>query len=483
QGLILFTGSSSIRTWTSLEKDMAGYTVLNRGFGGSQISDVLHYFDRIVTPYKPSKIAFYCGENDLHKGKSVETVVNDFKTFARRVHEMNPETPIYFISVKPSPKRWASNPQYVEANRHIRSFCETDARLVYLDMASAMLGEDGKPLPDIWKDDQLHLNAKGYEIWTPILRKAFEASDPYRLSKDAVPVFQSVSLNLNPDEDEYDGHVSIDIEAKKAVSKIRFHAEEMDWLEVEILHGKQFRKVPHREEPPGFITVTPKFGLRAGRHTMKVRFKKRYNRKGAGIYKTVSDGQGYLFTQMEPESGRLAFPCFDEPEFKIPWELRIEFPAHYQAYANTPVEREHRVETETKNHRSILFSRTPPMPSYLLALAVGPFETRAVHGLSVPSRIICPKHQLALTEMSDGMTKPLLDYLETYFESPYPYRKLDQIAVPEFNAGAMENVGLITYRDTILLLDNQLANQSQKERMAIIIAHELAHMWFGNLVT
>ena len=160
--LTLFTGSSSIRMWTSMRDDFPNHKTLNRGFGGSHISDVLHYFDILVTPHKPKAIVLYCGENDLWSGKPPKQVFDDFKAFAKRVHEKFPKTHIHYLACKPSPKRWEKWDLYQKCNRMIANHCGTDKHLNFVDVAEVMLGKDGQPLPDIWKDDQLHLNEKGY---------------------------------------------------------------------------------------------------------------------------------------------------------------------------------------------------------------------------------------------------------------------------------------------------------------------------------
>lgn len=173
--LILFTGSSSIRMWKTLARDFPDHEVLNRGFGGSHLSDALHYFDLLVTRHKPKVIVLYCGENDLWSGKPPEQVLEDFKTFAKRVHEKFPQTRIHYLACKPSPKRWEKWKLYQRCNRMIANGCAKDKRLNFVDVSKVMLGADGKPFPEIWLADKLHMNEKGYARWTkligPILKK------------------------------------------------------------------------------------------------------------------------------------------------------------------------------------------------------------------------------------------------------------------------------------------------------------------------
>lgn len=169
KGGILFIGSSSIRLWKTLAQDYPRHQVLNRGFGGSQIADSVHFAERIVFPYAPRKIIMYAGGNDINAGKSPQQVAEDFRAFVQKVHQRLPETRIAYISIAPNPARWAQVEKVREANRLIKAFTETDQRLEYIDAFSHMLGADGQPLPDIFVEDRLHMNAKGYALWKKLV--------------------------------------------------------------------------------------------------------------------------------------------------------------------------------------------------------------------------------------------------------------------------------------------------------------------------
>ncbi len=166
---ILFIGSSSIRFWTKLAQDFPGQPVFNRGFGGSQISDSIHYAPRIVIPYQPRQIVFYAGGNDINGGKTPERVFGDFTNFVGIVQAALPETRIAYISIAPNPARWAQVEKVKTANNLIEEFTKKNSRLDFIDVFPKMLGEDGQPLPDIYRDDKLHMNLKGYEIWKGIV--------------------------------------------------------------------------------------------------------------------------------------------------------------------------------------------------------------------------------------------------------------------------------------------------------------------------
>src|SRR5439155_17675029 len=181
----------------------------------------------------------------------------------------------------------------------------------------------------------------------------------------------------------------------------------------------------------------------------------------------------------EATEARCAFPCWDEPEFKIPFQVTLVVPEAHLAIGNTPVE----TDTVADGQRTVVFERTPPLPAYLLAIATGPLETVPIEGMRVPGRIVTIKGASGVAREAARVTPPLVAALEKYFGLPYPYRKLDLLAVPEFWPGAMENAGAIAFADRILLIDPRAASAGQKRTLVAVDAHELAHMWFGDLVT
>ena len=167
---ILFIGSSSIRRWKSLTNDFPVHPVYNRGFGGSQIADSLHFADRIVLPYEPRQIVMFAGSNDINAGKTPEQVLADFIAFAKLVHKHLPKTRISWIAITPCEKRWGQFEQVKQANELVARYCRHHRRLDYINTFPHMLGEDGRPRADIFVSDQLHLNDEGYAIWTEIIR-------------------------------------------------------------------------------------------------------------------------------------------------------------------------------------------------------------------------------------------------------------------------------------------------------------------------
>ena len=173
-GGIVFVGSSSIRMWETLQNDFPGLPVLNRGFGGSELSDVVHFAHRIVVPYKPRVVVLYAGDNDLAAGKTPAHVFADFQSFVAIVHRDLPTTRVAFIAIKPSIARVNIIDKIHEANQLIRDYIRDDARLVYVDVFTPMLDASGQPRQELFLEDGLHMNAKGYAIWrdlvTPVLR-------------------------------------------------------------------------------------------------------------------------------------------------------------------------------------------------------------------------------------------------------------------------------------------------------------------------
>jgi acetyl esterase/lipase len=174
---VLFVGSSSIRLWPTRVR-FPEFPVINRGFGGSHISDVNYFANRIVLPYKPKVIVFYAGDNDIAGKKTPQRVFDDYRKFVNLVHKELAATRIIYTGIKPSLSRWSLWPQMNEANSMIKEFCDRDKRLFYFDSASPLLGSDGKPDGRFFLKDNLHLNSKGYDAWTrtlkPIVKEAFK---------------------------------------------------------------------------------------------------------------------------------------------------------------------------------------------------------------------------------------------------------------------------------------------------------------------
>jgi alanyl aminopeptidase len=301
-----------------------------------------------------------------------------------------------------------------------------------------------------------------------------------RLPTDVVPTFQSVHLRVDADTTDYSGSVHVELDVRQPTSRVQLFALDQKLQDVRLTAGGKPVPVKAERGPRGLLTLALPSPLPRGHAQLDIRFTKPLDTQAVGLYRVRKDGLGYTFTQFEAEDARKAFPCWDQPAFKFPYQLTLEVPERHQAITNTPVVSE----TTKDGWRTTVFARTPPLPSYLIAIATGPLEFTAVPRMKMPTRIVCVKGQSRLAGLAVQETPRIMAALEGYFDQPYPFAKLDLVAVPEFWAGAMENPGAITYADNVLLVDPAAAHDpAQRRRLVSVTAHELAHMWFGDLVT
>ena len=169
-GGILFTGASGIRRWHTLAQDFPGLPVINRGFGGSQLSDSIHYLDRITLRHKPRIIVIQAGGNDINSGKSPEQVLADFKTYVEKTRAVLPDVKIVLLNIGPSPKRWAQRDKQQQANKLTEDYIKAGKNMVYVDLWPDFIGADGLPKPELFVEDQLHHTAAGYAVRTRLVR-------------------------------------------------------------------------------------------------------------------------------------------------------------------------------------------------------------------------------------------------------------------------------------------------------------------------
>ena len=305
-----------------------------------------------------------------------------------------------------------------------------------------------------------------------------EVDDPYRLAANVAPVAQQLALRIDPEETSYSGSTIINVEISGSAPEIRLHAEDMDVEAVRLTKDDAEIAVAHAPGEHGLLLITADAPFATGSYELSIDFGAEFNADGESINRSENEGRHYIFSQFEADHARQAFPCFDEPGFKFPWQLTISVPEDVLAITNTPEE----TVTNEDGWTTTVFASTPALPSYLIAVAVGPFETVPIEGMSIPGRVIVPEGKSHLAAFAVETTPPLLEYLEEYFGQPYPFQKLDLIATYQAFSGAMEHPGAITYSDFYLLLDEN-ASPQQKGTLIKITAHELAHQWFGNLVT
>src|SRR5262245_13693855 len=304
----------------------------------------------------------------------------------------------------------------------------------------------------------------------------------FRLPADVRP--SDYHLHLEPDLDAatFRGEVRIDVRLERPRAEIVLHAADMRiehaTAEVHDAVVPLRVRLDRRDET---VTLRAARPLPAGTAALRLRFAGALNRHLRGLYAARSGGAPYAFTQCEAADARRILPCFDEPAFKARFHVTVTARTGDTVIANAPVAREQAL---SDGRRAIHFAPTPPLSTYLLALAVGPLESSEPrHVGTTPIRLWHVPGKAHLADFGLEAAAEALARLEAYFDIPYPYAKLDLVAVPDFEAGAMENAGAVFFRETLLLLDPATVSLPERKRAAEVIAHELAHMWYGDLVT
>ena len=308
------------------------------------------------------------------------------------------------------------------------------------------------------------------------------ADAPGYLGRDVVPTLEVIHLQVDPDSTRYHGWVRVSLDVARPTSEVRFYADGQVFERLALSQqGRTITsRVRHRKDDVrGLMTLELDKPLAKGVATLEITFANDFDMQSVGLYKVTRENLSYLMTQFEADDARNAFPCWDEPAFKIPWQLTLEVPDKQEALSNVPITKT----TVNGRWKVIEFERTPPLPSYLLAIAVGPLEFVDVPGMKVPTRIVTAHGQARLAQVAVKAVPPVVGALERWFGMPYPFKKLDLVAAPDFWYGAMENAGAIVFAENALLLDSQTSTPAQRARITRIIAHELAHMWFGDYVT
>ena len=309
------------------------------------------------------------------------------------------------------------------------------------------------------------------------------------LPAGVVPVNYVLELDLDPRAEAFTGRVMIELDLAAPTQLLWLHGRDLKVgrAEVQLASGETRTGTFAQRSADGVASITFAQPLPAGRATLRMEFAASFNKQLAGIYKVRAGGDEYVFSQFEAIDARRAFPCFDEPRFKTPFTISITTPANVLALANGA---ESGLTMAADGRRTVTFASTPPLPTYLVALAVGPFDVvdgpslpaNAMRDRSVRVRGVAVRGKGPLLQAVLAMTPALVTRLESYFDQPYPFANLDIVAVPDFAAGAMENAGFITYRDSIVLLDTK-ATARQRRNLWMTHVHELAHQWAGDLVT
>ncbi|VAV96809.1 Membrane alanine aminopeptidase N [hydrothermal vent metagenome] len=327
---------------------------------------------------------------------------------------------------------------------------------------------------------------------------AAQAAAPVLPSIDAAPVGQlpvgisplsyDLHLTIDPTSDEFQGVVSIKVDLEKSMQGFWLHGENLvvDAASLELDDGTKIAASYKESAEPGVSLVTLASVAGPGTGTLHFRYHAPFNQSLDGLYQVKRDEQSYIVSQFEAIAARKAFPGFDEPRFKVPFSLTVTAPKDNAVITNTPQTKA----TELGNMIRYEFADTKPLPTYLLAFAVGPYDvntweaipTNAVRDRVVPLRGVATKGSGSQLAYALQNTAGIVAVQEDYFGIAYPYAKLDLIAAPDYAFGAMENPGAIVFTEFLLLMDEE-SSLRQKRAYASVNSHELAHQWFGDLVT
>jgi alanyl aminopeptidase len=310
----------------------------------------------------------------------------------------------------------------------------------------------------------------------------FGQPDPPKLllPSTVAPLSYEARLRLTPGVDMFDGKVTIDIEVRQPTAIVWLHAKDLVLKKAHV--GELEANVA--AGPNDFVSLSLGETLQPGRTRITIDYTGNISRVLTdGMFQQLYNGNWYIFTKFEPVTARRGFPCFDEPSFKTPWQLTLRVPRELNTFSNTPVEGE---TDESDGTKTVRFARTKPLPTYLVALSVGPFDVVGAGSVGrnkAPAHIIVPRGRSGEAAYGAEVTPKAVQLLEDYFGIPYPYEILDQVVVPVTTAwGAMENAGLIAYGQFLLAKPGEDTLPRQRGRLSTMV-HEMAHQWFGNLVT
>ena len=309
-----------------------------------------------------------------------------------------------------------------------------------------------------------------------------------RLGDAVTPSAYRLELTILPDQDDFSGVTEIDIEIRAAARSIYLHGRDLVVQDAELTSatGGSYTGSYQQVHDTGVARIDFDEEIPAGAATLRISYSAPFQDTGQGLYKSTVNNIPYTFTQFQPISARRVFPGFDEPIFKVPFDISVVARDTHTVVTNTPA-----IETQPAGDGLQLtrFATTQPLPTYLLAFAVGeldvvewaPVPQSRVRDWPLPLRGIATKGEGPRMEFALESTAPLLTYLEEYFDTEYPYAKLDIISSPG-HSGAMENAGAIVYASAMILIDEN-SPAKQQRRFGAVHAHEIAHHWFGDLVT
>lgn len=303
-----------------------------------------------------------------------------------------------------------------------------------------------------------------------------------RLPDTVVP--ESYDLTFTPDltKATFTGSETIRVKLRKATSTVTLNAAELEFQEASISAGGTTQPAKYTSDAEKEqVTLAVAKEIPAGPAEIRIQFNGILNDKLRGFYLSKSERRNYAVTQFENTDARRAFPSFDEPAFKAVFNITLVIDKGDIAISNGKVISDTPGPGEGKH--TVKFSPSPKMSSYLVAMLVGDFACREGGADGIPIRVCSLPERKEMTGFALEASENILKFFDKYYAIKYPYGKLDHIVFPDFAAGAMENVAAITYRDTYLLIDEKTASYDAKQQVANTIAHEMAHQWFGDLVT
>ncbi len=328
-------------------------------------------------------------------------------------------------------------------------------------------------------------------IFALALRAPVRGDEPappsLRLPADVAPDRYTVELWIDPSKETFEGRIQIEVSLKGNTDTIWLNGTELEIKAASARPASGGESIPAepKSNHTDYVGLTFQRGLSSGAWKLSLEYAGRIDSKSThGIFRQKEGADWYAFSQFESIFARRAFPCFDEPSFKTPWQLTIHVPTGAIAVSNTPVASE---SADAGGGRTFAFTPTKPLPSYLVAFGVGPFDVvpGGTAGRNrVPIRMFVPKGRAADARFAVESTGTILDALEAYFGTPYPYEKLDELVIPQtVGFGAMENAGLVTYASSYILAKASDETIGFRRRYASVCAHETAHQWFGDYVT
>ena len=303
-----------------------------------------------------------------------------------------------------------------------------------------------------------------------------------RLPAGVTPTHYDLAIDVDLAGARFRGTDTIRVRLDRASTRIVLHAIDLELKDVTIASGRDTQKASvalDSNTQTAALTV-PK-AIPAGAADIRIRYTGILNDKLRGFYLSSANGRRYAVTQMESTDARRAFPCFDEPALKATFAIALTIDRGDTAISNGALVSD--TPGPDASRHTLTFATTPKMSTYLVAMAVGDFQCLAGASDNVPIRVCAVPDKKDLGRIALEMTEDIIAFYNRYYDIKYPFGKLDMVAIPDFAAGAMENTAAIFYRETDLLADSTTASPQIRKRIAVVAAHEIAHQWFGDLVT